>query len=282
MGEKKKYKINKKSIICLIFLVGIIILAVYLYYEKLRVALMAKDVYKDKMHYSLEYHIDFNTEDNDEQEGFIKSLGSGADGFVVLDKDGRVWKGTGYSEQTSTQFCRFYKTDKELYIDLKSMLLMMVSMLDKEKKTKLFDSVSSMDEYYLTQKQIYEIFGIETNSIEIDWKPVIKKAMSFKRCDTPKDIHLSIDTSKFDFYKVVIDDDRNVVFGIRKGLFRKDYIYISFINKTTRLEIYGNYHESENLKLNLPNSAIDEDEVESIRQKYRFAKAILELLLDKC
>lgn len=280
--EKLKNNKKKAVLIGFVFLLLILILSCYFYYTKLRVVLKAVKLYKEDCHMMVEYHLDYNTEDEDEEEGFIKSLGAGTTGFIVFDKSKKAIQGTCYSQESELPYFSFYRDDDDTYFNIKTIFLFVVSILDKEKESKIFSNVASMDDLYLTSNQIKNLFDIEINKVDIDWEVIIKKAKTFKKCSAPEDVHTSVDVNLMDFYEIELGENEQLIFGIEKGIFNKsNVIYISAKKNTMRLEIYGAFKVKDNIDIDVPPKSVDDDKIEDIKKKYKFVKYLLELLTKK-
>ncbi len=276
----KKMKGKKKALIIIGVFFVLLIFMSYLYHIKLRPMIMAREIYKHKGHVVFEYHVDFNTLDNDEEEGFIKSLGKGSDGFAIIDRDGKKYKGSFYNGDSYDPYITFYKEKGNIFINLKDIITYMIGRIDKKKRTKIYEHISDMDDCYITVKQLKELFGINVNEIKIDWEKIIKEAIHFMPCDPPKDYHTSIDVSEYDFYHIYLEDEnKDVIFGIPKGI-RPDekVMYISVVSNTMRFEMFGYYEFNDDVHVKKPQDTVSDDTLNEIKEKYDFVKNILEFL----
>lgn len=277
---KKRKPAKKLLLVVIILILAAVIVAGVSLYAKIRVVKSVVNIVTNDGHMAIEYHVDYNTEDNDEEEGLIKSLGRGNSGFLICDKQGEIYHGTCYVDGNSEPLFEFYRDSDDIIFNLRTMLVFLAQTIENNSEFDLLEPTKKLSDCYITKKQVQDFFDVNISEINVDWEAVAKRAAKFKRCDAPGDIHTSVDPDEMYFYEIELDnEDQQLVFGIPKTATKDSSIlYISIKNKTMRLELYGAFTAKDDIKIDVPEKTFEDSEIRKYRRRYNIIKAIINIL----
>ncbi len=190
--------------------------------------------------------------------------------YVEGEKDSDKLRSYIYSEEEEYLEV-FANADGEVLFNLKPTCQYLSNKLEELLGVSYGDLEISIDDTYVSVKDIEEIIGMDLIGID-DFGVSLgkqKSDFSIKKINTPENINVEFKGENTYFFQLTIEDlGTKVVVGVPMSP-DDSYLYIDLEKDEIKLEMYAEYDMNQKKEIDFPESSLDRAHIETFSDAYR-------------
>ena len=260
MKKNKKY-IVIGCVIVFLAIVGIILT------PRIKTSIEVYNIVKSSGNCKINYCITYKDK---KIENIINSIVDVNKGYMEGKKNKDKFTGTFYAGKKDNALFSMYRDSKEVLFNVKTTFDFIKNNLE-DKCEFPFDKVGFLiNNKYISQSQLMDLFGINTREIKIDSYTIFKIILGIEKCNIPKDINLEINKENTEFYKLKNKyTNKPLIIGIlsEDNLNENDYkIYLAIENSEIKAEFIISIEGDKDIKIESPKNKFSNKEIAILKE----------------